>query len=129
MKRANRLWITSICAICCVLGTANRFHTRPIYAQQQTGSYDDGSFYVTAFVDVDSTYNLYAASYMLVEFDDYEDIDYIEVDGSADQDGGSIGGDYSDGDDYDPAAFSLQSNAPVASGHEYGMESDGYACY
>ena len=129
MKRPNRFWITSVCAIVCLLGAVRWLHTRPVHAQQQTGVYDDGTFYITAFVGVDSTYTLYVASYMLVEFDDYEDIDEIEVDGYADEDGGNIASDYSVGDDYDPAAFSLQSNAPVATGHEYGMESDGLACF
>jgi hypothetical protein len=129
MKRPNRFWITSVCAIVCLLGAVHWLHTRPVHAQQQTGIYDDGTFYITAFVDVDSTYTLYVASYMLVEFDDYEDIDEIEVDGYADEDDGTIASDYSDGDDYDPAAFSLQSNGPVATGHEYGMESDGLACF
>ncbi|MGD0941845.1 MAG: hypothetical protein ABR905_19280 [Terracidiphilus sp.] len=128
MKRPNRFWLTSICAMACLLGAAHWFHTRPAYAQQNTGYYDDGTFYITAYVDVDNSYNLYVESYMEVEFDYYEDIDEIEVDGYADEDGGYIGGDYSDGDDYDPAGFSLESDAPVATGHEYGMESDGWAC-
>lgn len=129
MKRAHRICITCICALACLLGTAHWFHTKPVYAQQNTGYYYDGTFYITASVDVDSNYNLYVDSYMEVDFDDYEDIDEIEVDGYADQDGELIGGDAGYGDDYDPAEVPLQSNGPVAPGHEYGMESDGYACF
>ena len=105
------------------------FHTRPIYAQQSSDDYDDGTFYIYAAVDVDSSYNLYTDSYMEVEFDDEEDIDEIEVDAYVDEDGGTIADDYSDGDDEDPAEVQLQSNAPVSPGHEYGVESDGYACF
>jgi hypothetical protein len=35
---------------------------------------------------------------------------------------------YAYGDDYDPAELQLQP-APVPPGHEYGLESDGYACF
>ena len=128
MKRANRIWITVICAISCLLGAMHWFHTRPIYAQQNTQDYNDGTFYISASVDVDSNYNLYTDSYMEVEFDDYEDIDEIEVDAYVDQDSQIIDSDYSDGDDYDPAEVSLESNNPVPAGHEYGIESEGYAC-
>lgn len=124
MKRTNRIWLMGICAIVSVLGAA-----RPVYAQQDTGYYDDGTFYISAYVDVDSSYNLYVDSYMEVEFDGYEDIDEIEVDAYVDEDGQTFGSDYGDGDDYDPAEVALQSNSPVPTGHEYGMESDGYACF
>jgi hypothetical protein len=129
MKRANRILLAGICAISCLLGAAHWFHTKPVHAQQQTGIYDDGTFYITASIDIDSNYNLTTDSYMEVEFDDYEDIDEIEVDGYADQDGGLLISGYSDGDDYDPADVEFYSNAPVATGHEYGIESDGYACF
>jgi hypothetical protein len=133
MKPLNRLWITSICAIGCLLGAWHWFHVRPVYAQQSTGEYDDGTFYIAAWVDVDSSYNAYFESYMEVEYDFYDEIDEIEVDGYADEDGGPLHGGYGYeyGDDYDPAEVYLQSEAPVPPGHEYGMESDGYAyvCY
>ena len=129
MKRANRILLTGICAISCLLGVAHWFHTKPVHAQQQTGYYDDGTFYIYASIDVDSNYNLTTDSYMEVEFDDYEDIDEIEVDGYADQDGGLLISGYSDGDDYDPAEVEFYSKAPVAPGHEYGIESDGLACF
>jgi hypothetical protein len=76
----------SICAMACLLGAAHWFHISPIYAQQSSDDYDDGTFYISASVDVDSNYNLYAESYMEVEFDFDEDIDEIEVDGYPDED-------------------------------------------
>jgi hypothetical protein len=129
MKRANCIWIMGICAISGLLGAMHWFHTNAIYAQQNSSAYNDGTFYISASVDVDSNYNLYTDSYMAVEFDDYEDIDAIEVDGTVDQDGEVIGDGVSDGDDYDPAEVSFESNNPVPAGHEYGVESDGYACF
>lgn len=129
MKRANGILLAGICAISCLLGAAHWFHTKPVHAQQQTGYYDDGTFYISASIDVDSNYNLTTDSYMEVEFDDYEDIDEIEVDGYADQDGGLLISGYSVGNDYDPADVEFYSKAPVAPGHEYGIESDGYACF
>jgi hypothetical protein len=132
MKRPNRFWLMSICAVACLLGAEQWFHARPVHAQQSTQPpYNDGTFYISALVDVDSSYNLYLDSYMEVEFDYYEDIDEIEVDAYPDEDGTAISCPdcYADGDDDDPAELSLQSNAPVATGHEYGLESDGYACF
>lgn len=129
MRRANRIWLISLCAMLFIAGTARLMRVKPIHAQQNEQDYDDGTFYISAYVDVDSNYNLYVDSYMEVEDDFEEDIDAIEVDGAADQDGNSIGDDFSDGDDFDPAEVSLESNSPVQTGHEYGMESDGYACY
>jgi hypothetical protein len=87
MKRPNRFWLMSICTMACLLGAAHWFHTRSVYAQQNTGDYNDGTFYISAYVDVDSSYNLYAESDMEVEVDFDEDIDEIEVDGYPDEDG------------------------------------------
>jgi hypothetical protein len=130
MKRPNRFWLMSISTMACLLGAAHWFHTRPVYAQQNTGDYDDGTFYISAYVDVDSSYNLYAESDMEVEFDFDEDIDEIEVDGIPDQDGTALScvDCFADGDDYDPAELPLQPT-PVPPGHEYGLESDGIACF
>ncbi len=129
MKRTKPFWLLCLCAVICLFGAARLLRITPVHAQQNTGDYNDGTFYIVASVDVDSSYNLYVESYMEVEYDEYEDIDYIEVDGTADQDNNSIGDGYQYGDDDDPADVQLQSNSPVATGHEYGMESDGYACY
>ena len=80
------------------------FHTRSVSAQQSTQPpYDDGTFYISADVDVDNSYNLYLDSCMDVEFDYKEDIDEIEVDADGDEDGGIIASGYDDGDDYSPA--------------------------
>lgn len=129
MKRVNRIWITSLCAMVPVFLLVHQFQSKPIYAQQDTQEYDDGTFFIGAYVDVDSSYNLYTDSYMEVEFDLDEDIDAIEVDATVDQDGNAIAADSDDGDDFDPAEVILQSNNPVPPGHEYGVESDGYACF
>jgi len=129
MKRSNRFWIMSICATVCLLSATHWFHTKPIYAQQSSNYYDDGTFYISASVDVDSSYNLYLDSYMEVEFDDYEDIDETEVDAYVDEDGQTFASYSGYGDDFDPAEVSLESTSPVAGGHEYGLESDGYACF
>jgi hypothetical protein len=128
MKRPNTFWLMSICAMALLLGAAHWFHARPIYAQQNSNEYDDGTVYVYAYIDVDSTYDLYYQSYAEWDVgagedsDDFVD-DEIQID--VDQ---SIG--Y---DDFAPAAQYISTYPPVAfnpltPGHEYGVRSIGWIC-
>jgi len=64
MKRTNRIWITSVCTIVCLLGAIHWFRTGPIYAQQNNEASGDGIIYVYAWIDVDANYNLYSDGYV-----------------------------------------------------------------
>ncbi len=129
MKRSHRLGMTIICAILILLAAQHQLASRPVHAQQSTQPpYEDGTFYIDSSVDVDSNYYLYSDSYMEVQFDFYEYIVYIEVDAQADEDEQPYYSDSGYGDDYRPAEVQLQSNDPVATGHEYGLDSEGYVC-
>jgi hypothetical protein len=128
MKRANRIWITGICTVGCLIGAAHWFTTSPIYAQQNSQASDDGNVYVYAYVDVDSNYYLYADSSTELDFDADEDIDLVDDEIQVDEDQDVFFDDYAEADaefsEYPP----LKSGNPVAPGHEYGVRSIGSVC-
>jgi hypothetical protein len=129
MKHFYRISLALLCVVAILLGAGHRFTSKAVHAQQSTQPpYDDGTFYIDSYVDVDDSHNLYVDAYMEVEFDYDEDIDEIELDAYVDQDGSLFDQGYGDGDDYDPVELEADygSQSP---GHEYGLESDGYACF
>lgn len=128
MKRANRFWIAGISVMAYLLGVAHWFSSRPIYAQQDTQHYDDGSVYIYAGVDVDSNYYLYTQSYTQWEFDAYEDIDGVQDEIRVDKDQTVFYDDYAAPDPTRSDYGQLKSDNPVATGHEYGVTSIGYVC-
>jgi hypothetical protein len=128
MKRANRIWLTAILVVVCAVGAAYGFHVRPVFAQQNTQVYDDGSVYIYAWVDVDSNYYLYTQSYTQWESDAYEDIDAVQDRIQVDEDQAAFYDDYAAPGGTLSDYGKLKSDKPVATGHEYGVISIGYVC-
>ena len=121
-----RLMLLGLGCFVCFARLANKSAVR---AQQNSNAYSDGTYYISASVEADQNLNLYVDSYMEVEFDEFESIDEIELDGDVDKDGGIISSASDYGDDDSPAEVD-GSFSNVAAGHEYGLyaEAEGYAC-
>jgi hypothetical protein len=112
----------SICALACLLGAAQRFRTSHVYAQTSSNEYDDGDVYVYAYIDVDSSYNLYADSYAELDPEADEYIDLVQDEIQVDQDGDVFYDDYADTDS-ELSEYEVKSTSPVARGYEYGVAS------
>ena len=123
----KRHLIVSLC-VPLIASWAGWLSTAPLSAQEGTQDYDDGNFYIIAALEVDDSNNLYVDGYMEVEFDADEDIDSIEVDGDAAEDGNTLAYNVAYGDDDDLAEVSGDLGV-VATGHQYEMSSEGSACF
>ena len=124
MKRISRVRLAAVLALVCAYGAAIWSHPKPLHAQQNTGETDTGSFYISAYIDVDGGYNVYGTS--VVQTDDYTESEYVGGDGYISQDASYIAYDSDSG--YDYLQFSFSADGPVTPGHYYGVQTDGYEC-